>query len=59
MSLIGSGKIYRPNDDNSKVLMYIPKELATDSNFPLATSTLIHIMVIGQKVILTRGDKWR
>ena len=57
MSLTGSGKIYRPNEDNSKVLVYIPKEIATDSNFPLATSTLIHMVIIGQKVILTRGEK--
>jgi len=57
MSLTGGGSVYRPNDDNSKFLIYISKEVSCDSQFPLSSSTLLKVQFNKNQVILTSGDK--
>ena len=54
----GRGRLFRRKDD--KYLIYIPKDLAEDSMFPLKCSDAIHVKISfkpGEKKLLI--EKWK
>ncbi len=50
----GKGKVVDRGFKYSKIFIYIPKDVATDTNFPFKIGEDVTVTINGKKVIITK-----